>query len=201
MKKHTKWMVGAFCALAFVASAFAADTNTVATVKHDSSVALRTEKVTESLFNAGELGLTLSSGYDVGAASAVNGSTLFQQPYTFNLSAGAFWFPFRNFGVEANLPFYQTKGISVDEVQFGLLARLPLAKTTPVLRNISPYVGVGGVYGWKAVEEWSYFGKVGLEVRVNKKWGIFTQGTYRNNEFDHWGQGAVGIEGGLRLVL
>lgn len=199
MNKYTKWLVGAVCALAF--TVVAADINTVATAKYNSTANPQSEKVSDVLFNAGEVGLTLSSGYDVGAASKVNGSTLFQQPYTFNLSAGAFWFPFRNFGVEANVPFYQTKGVSVDEVQFGLLVRLPLAKTTPILRNISPYVGVGGVYGWEAAEEWSYVGKVGVEFRVNKKWGIFTQGTYRNNELDNWGQGSVGIEGGLHLVL
>lgn len=199
MKKFTKMIVGVFAALLLATSAFAADTAVKAT---NAPVAVETVKApSTSLFNAGEFGLSLSSGYDVGAANTVNGKTLFSQPYSFNLSAGAFYFPWRNVGFEANVPFYQTKGVSVDEVQAGLLFRLPLSKETPILKNLAPYVGVSGVYNWHDVQDWAYIGKVGVEARLNKKWGIFAEGQYRNYEFQNWGQGSVSVQGGLRLVF
>jgi len=198
MKKFTKMIVGVFCALALATSAFAADK----VVSGTSGVAVESVAAqSTSLFNAGEVGLSLSTGYDVGAANTINGETLFGEPYTFNLTAGAFWFPFRNVGVEANVPFYQTKGVSVDEVQAGLLFRLPLSEDKAILKNVAPYVGLGGVYNWNDAQDWAYIAKVGTEVRLNKKWGIFAEGQYRNHEFQNWGNGAVSVQGGLRLVF
>jgi len=199
MKKFTKIVAGMFLAIALVTTAFAADTAVKAT---NAPVAVQTVSTpSTSLFNANEFGLSLSSGYDVGAANQVNGKTLFTQPYTFNLTAGAFYFPWRNVGFEANVPFYQTKGVSVDEVQAGLLFRLPLSKETPILKDLAPYIGIGGVYNWHDEQNWAYIGKVGAEFRLNKKWGVFAEGQYRNSEFSNWGQGAVSIQGGLRLVF
>lgn len=158
------------------------------------SAAFAADTKPESLFNAGELGLSLGTGYTVDVANA------FKDPYAVNLQAGAFWFPWRNFGVEASVPFFSTKGVSVQEVQAGVVVRLPLAKTVPVLRNISPYVGVGGVYNWETDESWAYVGKVGTEVRLNKKWGVFAEGQYRNVNFD-WADGQTSVVGGLRFVF
>ena len=190
-------MVGALCAVALVTSTFAA-TNTVATVKAPTSTTI----TDGSLFNAGELGLSLASAYDVGTAGTVaTGKNLFNAPYTLNFNAGMFYFPFRNVGFEANVPFYQSTGVSVDEVQFGTLLRLPLGKTAPVWRNLAPYVGLDAAYNWKSTQDWSYIAKVGLEVRLNKGWGVFAEGQYRNYELQNWGQGSVGINGGLRLVF
>lgn len=159
----------------FVVTAMAADTNST------------------SLFNAGELGLSLGTGYTVDRAAA------FQQPYAVNLQAGAFWFPWRNIGFEADVPFFSTKGVSVQEVQAGIVARLPLSKTTPVLKNIAPYVGVGGVYNWQTDQDWAYVGKAGVEVRLNKKWGVFGEGQYRDKDFKFDGQ--TSVVGGLRFVF
>lgn len=203
------------CAIAFTISTFAADV-------------AKTTVLDTSLFNAGEVGLSLASGYDFGTADNVvtsvgkpsggnksydygcnetggtsggKASPLFGKPYNFNLNAGAFYFPWRNLGLEANVPFYQTKGVSVNEVQSGLLLRLPLSRSTPVFRNLSPYVGASVVYNWKYEQTWSYIAKTGLEVRLNKKWGVFTEAQYRNYEFKNWGQGAVSINGGLKFVF
>ena len=189
MNKYIKWIVSTVCALTLTTAVFAAAPAPVV------------KEVNPSLFNAGEVGLTIGSGYDVGKAGEVNGQTLFNDPYTFNLNAGAFWFPWRNVGGEVSVPFYQTKGVSVDEVQAGLLFRFPLSKEKAVFKCFAPYAGVSGVYGWDAVEKWSYLGKLGMEFRTNKKVGFFVEGNYRNNDFSDWGQGAVGINGGLRLVL
>lgn len=168
----TKWMVGLACA-----------------------AALTTSVMAESLYNAGELGVSLSSGY------VVDPSQPFNDDYVFNLSGGAFWFPIRNLGVEANVPFYQTKGVSVDEVQAGLLFRVPLAKDVAVFKNFAPYLGLGAVYAWDAAEQWAYNAKVGVEFRTNKKWGVFVEGQYRNFEFKNWGNGETTLQGGLKLVL
>jgi len=200
MKKITQIIAGILIAITLTTSAFAADTAVKAT--STAPVAVQTVATPDtSLFNAKEFGLSLSSGYDVGAANQVNGKNLFGQPYNFNLTAGAFYFPWRNVGIEANVPFYQTKGVSVDEVQVGLLFRLPLSKDVAILKNISPYIGVGGVYNWNDEQSWAYIGKAGAEFRLNKKWGVYAEGQYRNYEFSNMGQGAVSVQGGLRFVF
>lgn len=197
MNKITKWMVGALCAVALLTSTFAADTSTVATAK----TSLQTTQTEASLFNAKEFGLSIASGYTLGGTVSSIGETSFQQPYSLNLNAGVFYFPWRNLGFEANVPFYQSKGVSVSEVQAGLLFRVPLAKTTSVFKNLSPYVGVDAVYNWNSDQEWAYIGKVGLETRLNSKWGVFVEGQYRNSEFKNWGNGQSTLNGGLRLVF
>ena len=143
----------------------------------------------DGFFNANEFGVSLNTGYVLEPGSA------FQQDYVFNLGAGIFYFPCRYFGLEANVPFY-TEGVSVSEVQGGVLGRIPIGP-------IAPYIGASAVYAWDAPEEWAYIAKVGLEFRFNKKVGIFAEGQYRNNEFDDfdWDHGSVSLVGGLRLVF
>ena len=147
-----------------------------------------------SLYNAGEVGLSLSSGYVVDRAAA------FQQDYSFNLTAGLFYFPYRNFGVEVNLPFYQSKGVSVSEVEVGLLARLPLSEKATFWKNLAPFAGLGVVYNWNAAENVAYEAKVGLEYRLNSKWGVAVDGRYRNNDFD-WNHGSTTVNVSLHLVF
>ena len=163
-------------------TALAAIIVSVATVKAD------------SLFNGKEFGLSLGTGYVVDPEAA------FQQDYNFNLNAGAFYYPWRNFGFEFNVPFYTT-GVTVSEVQAGTLLRFPLSLETPFFRNLAPYVGVGGVYAWDGVEEWAYIGKVGTEFRLNKKWGFAVEGQYRNSDFDSWAEGSMQVVGALKLVF
>lgn len=179
MKKYTKLFAGVVLALALATSAFAAGTNTV-------------QKT--SLFNAGEYGLSLSTGYTVDRAAA------FQSPYALNGSAGLFAFPFRNLGAEVNVPFYSTKGVSVDEIQAGALLRLPLSRTTPVLRNVAPYVGLGGAYNWQDKSEFSFITKAGAEFRVNAGWGVFAEYQYRNNSLkDPTANGQSKVQGGVKF--
>lgn len=189
MKKYTKWIVSVLCAVTMIATtAFAAAPIAVA-------APVAKAVVDTSLFNAGEVGISLSSGY------VVDWSEAFKQDYTFNLSAGAFWFPWRNFGAEVNVPFYQSKGVSFSEVNAGVLFRVPLAKNTAVFKCFAPYVGVGGAYDWNANSNWAYVGKAGLEFRTNKKWGVFAEGVFRNDSFSDWQDGQTSVQGGLRLVL
>jgi outer membrane protein W len=152
-----------------------------------------------SLFNANELSVSLGTSYTVDY-HVTSVKDAFAQPYDFNLNVGAQYFLTRNLGVEANLPFYQTKGVSFSEVQAGLVFRLPLSSSTPILKSIAPYVGVGGVYNWVEDQSWAYVGKAGVEFRLNKKWGVFSEAQYRNTDFK-WGNGATSIAGGLRLVF
>lgn len=158
---------------------FAADTNTVS----------------GGLFNAKEFSLSLGSGY------ALDRSAAFQQPYTLNANVGSQFFLTRSFGIEADVPFYQTKGVSVSEVQAGLVLRLPLARENVLFKHFAPYVGAGGVYAWNGAEKWAYIGKAGLEFRFNPKWGVFAEGQYRNNEMGNWSKGNTSLNGGLRLVF
>lgn len=187
MKKYLKQLVIALCAFTLIGTAaFAADSST--------AVPVTTAKQT-SLFNANEVGVSLATSY------AVDRSRLFEDAYTLNINAGAFWFPTRNLGFEVNVPFYQTSGPSVDEVQAGVLFRLPLARTTFLLSSLAPYVGVDAVYNWETPQAWAYIGKVGLEVRLNPKWSIFAEGQFRNNQLSNWNNGQTSVNGGLKLVF
>ncbi len=141
--------------------------------------------VSTSLFNAGEVGVSLGTAYNV------KPSEPFSDPYSFNLVAGVHYFPTKLVGAEVNVPFYQTKGVSVDEVQAGLLLRVPVG-------HLGPYVGVGGVYNWNAEEDWAYIAKLGAEWRFNSKWGVFVEGQYRENDFQ-FDNGEVSVKGGVRL--
>lgn len=200
MKKLTKIVAGISLAIALVTSTFAAGTAVTAT--STPVVVQTTTAPSPSLFNAKEFGLSIGSGYNLGTVDSLKGgNNPFTKAYTLNLNAGVFYFPWRNLGFEANVPFYQSQGVSVSEVQFGTLIRLPLASTTPVLKNFAPYIGAGGVYSWTAQNEWAYIGKVGLEFRINKGWALFGEGQYRNSELNNWGQGNTSINGGLRLVF
>lgn len=176
MRNYTKLIAGVFCALALTfATVASAATNEQA-----------------SLFNAGETGLSLSTGYTLDPAAS------FQSEYAFNLTAGVYHYVTRNIGVEVNVPFYSTKGVSVSEVQAGLLARLPLTSNVPLFKNFAPYVGLGVVYNWNTVEDWAYVAKAGVEWRANKKWGVFAEYQYRNVDFD-WGKGEARLQGGLKF--
>lgn len=164
------------------------------------AVSAVTASDTNSLFNAKELQLSIGTSYVVDY-HAQNVKSAFATPYDFSLEAGASYFFTRNLGLEVWVPFYQTKGVSVSEVQAGVLFRLPLSVDKPVLKNIAPYVGLGGVYNWQSEgSDWAYIAKVGAEWRFNSKWGLFAEAQYRNQDFD-WGKGATTLAGGLRLVF
>lgn len=172
-----KFIFSVITALALAVSAVASDTNS------------------SSLYNAKEFSLSLGTGY------VLDSSAAFQQPYAFSLSAGTTYFITRNIGVEAWVPFYSTKGVSVQEVQVGALFRLPLDRDVRLLKNFAPYVGLGGVYNWETDSTWGYIAKLGTEVRLNKKWGAFVEGQYRNDQFKTWGDGQVNLFGGIKLVF
>lgn len=178
MRNYTKLIAGVFCALALTfASVATAATNEQA-----------------SLFNAGETGLSLSTGYTVDPAAA------FQTDYTFNLTAGVYHYFTRNFGAEVNVPFYTSAGSAVQEVQAGLLVRLPLSSNVPLFKNFAPYVGLGGVYNWETTQDWAYIAKAGVEIRLNKKWGVFAEYQYRNSDFT-WEAGEQRAQGGLKFTF
>jgi len=181
-----------------------------------------TRPVAPSLFNAGEVGLTLSSGVSVNPKDSVRTvpgpvvDDFIERKYcpsentpeqvvrskghrTVNFTVGGFWFPTKLVGVEANLPiFNEENGVHVDEVQAGLLLRLPLFEKCPVLRHVAPYAGLGTVLNWQEGNTWSYVAKGGLSVRVVKHVELFGEYQYRNVDF-HWSQGSRVVQAGLKF--
>jgi len=145
-----------------------------------------TNKV-ESLFNAHEKSLTLSSGY------VYDGCDLFGADYQNNVTAGVAYFPTKVLGVEGRVPFYQSEGVSVTEAQAGVLFRVPF-------HHFAPYVGLGAAYNWNEVVDISYIAKGGLEYRFNKGWGLFTEYQYRNND-SNWELGTSSVHAGVRFVF
>jgi outer membrane protein W len=107
------------------------------------------------------------------------------------------YFPTKHLGLEASVPFYSTKGVSVSEVQAGVLARLPLGG---IASRFSPYVGLGTAYSWQTDAQWAYVAKAGVEFRINSKIGLFTEGQYRDADLN-FKQGETSLKGGIRLVF
>ena len=142
---------------------------------------------TSQLFTGNELSLTLGSSYVADKG--------FNDDYSFNLSVGAQYFLTKNIGVDALVPVYSTKGVSVSEVAFGGLVRVP------VINHVAPYLGVGAVYNWQDKTDWNYYAKGGLEVRLVKGWGVFGEGVYRVDTLDNYKNGSTSVQGGLRLVF
>jgi opacity protein-like surface antigen len=139
------------------------------------------------LFNAKEIGISLNSGY------VIDTSAPFQQDYSFNLGVSASYSLTKNFVLQTTLPFYQTKGVSISEIQAGVIARLPVG-------HFAPYVGANYVYDWDADNKSAYIGRAGLEFRFNPKWSTFVEWQYRNNNFD-WDNGSQSIVGGITLIF
>lgn len=191
-------LAGVICAVALTiaTSAFAADT-----VKASSGTVVKTTAVqSTSLFNAGEFGVSIGSGYVIDPAAA------FEQDYNFNLTAGASYFLTKYLGAEVNVPFYLSDAVSVSEVQAGLLLRLPLETVTDfaLVKNVAPYVGASAVYNWETAQNWAYIGKAGVEARLNSKWGIFAEYQFRNDEYklkDVDSGGEHRLLAGLKLVF
>lgn len=150
-------------------SSFAADTN-------------------QSLFNKGEVGVSLATSY------VVDRSASFQQDYTFGLIGGVSYFPSKYVGVQAALPFYKTEGVSLSEASAGITLRYPI-------KNVAPYVSLNGVYNWRdSLEKWNYVAAGGLEVRVNPKWGVFVEYQHRNKDLDIK-NGSEQLVGGVKVVF
>ncbi len=191
MRNYKQLFAGIVCAIALVTSTFAAET-----VKAGTTVQTTAVKST-TLFNAGELGVSLASGYVVQTDAA------FQQDYNFNLTAGASYFATKNFGIEANVPFYLSDAVVVSEVQAGLLARLPLESVTDfaLLKGVAPYLGFGVVYNWETAQNWAYIAKGGVEFRLNSKWGVFGEYQYRTEDFKNYDQGEHRVVAGLKLLF
>jgi hypothetical protein len=194
MKKFKQMFVGLVCAMLLVTSAFAANTSVTAT--NGTPVVVQTVKApatANALFNANEYGISVATAYTVDRANA------FKQAYSQNLSVGAFYFPSKYVGFEANVPLYQSSGVSVNEVQAGALLRVPLSQNTPVLKNVALYGGLGGAYNWQEAQDWSYIAKAGAEVRVNSGWGLFAEAQYRNYQFQELNNGQTSLNGGIRF--
>jgi outer membrane protein W len=109
---------------------------------------------TNSLFNANELSLTAS------AAGELKGQNLT------SIGVGAGYFVTKNLGLEATVPVYKTDGSTVQDVSVGGVVRVP------VLRYFAPYLRAGADYNWER-QAWSEYAGLGVEARLNSKWGVY----------------------------
>lgn len=152
---------------------------------------------TNTYFNANELSISLGTSY----ALEKTGKQ-FQTPYSINADVGAQYFFTRYLGLDADMPFYSSKGTSISSAKAGLVARLPIG-------FVAPYVGLAANYDWSGdkfqnVEKskFSYAAKAGLEVRANKHVGVFVEDVYQNNTIQITkGGGQNTLHGGIRFAL
>lgn len=142
------------------------------------------DNTNNSLFNANELGVSLSTVTD------------FDSDYRHNATLGVSYSITRNLGVEVSAPIYLEDGGNIlDSASVGGSFRLPIT------RNLALSVRVLGNYNWES-ENWN--GVVGPTVsfRLNPKWEVFASADYNftkfNKEFNE-GDWTYGL--GLRLFL
>jgi len=151
---------------------------------------------TNSLFNAGEVGISLDGGYILndypdtksttyttekkGKKTVVKASTVTTDNDDYDILArvGVFYFPVKNFGASVFVPIYTTDdGLEVNTVDVALIARIAL------LDAFAPYCKVGTSYQWQN-EEYDYFGAVGVEYRLSMNWGVYSEVNYQVKDFD-----------------
>ena len=162
------------------------------TVLAFAGVAMAANTNSNDLFRGKEVSLRVATGYTLDAnPTSIKGA--FGHRYDLNFNAGAAYFFTKNFGIEGNVPFYQNKGVSVSQVEVGLLARLPLG-------HFAPYAGLGAIYAWNDSDKFTYNVKGGLEYRLNKHLGVFGEADYRNKDFV-WKKAQTSINAGVRFAF
>lgn len=153
----------------------AADTNVV--VKADNA----------GLFTANEITIGASTSYNVVKGNA------FKQAYSANVSAEAQYWLTRYIGLEADVPFYQSRGVSFSRVDAALLGRLPLG-------HFAPYAGVGFDYTWSD-DRFSPFLRGGIEFRPVRHVVTFVDYQQNFTSFQRIPEGSGTVRGGFRFVL
>lgn len=144
---------------------------------------------TNSLFSAGEVGISLDGGYisndypdqkTTVRRSHHRTATISIPNHDYDILArvGVFYFPVENFGVSAAVPVYTTDdSFEVNTVDVAAIARI-----CP-LDAFAFYSKVGTSYQWKN-EEYDYFGAAGVEYRLTKNWGVYSEVNYQIKDFD-----------------
>lgn len=157
--------------------------------------AVASDSTNSSLFNGRELSASIGTAY------------VPNSDYQINFVPGVSYFITRNFGLEASVPVYAEGGSVLNNVNFGAVARVPI-QFSLINKDVAlaPYIGVGANYNWdyqNCSQLWHYVGKVGTELRINPKWGVFAEGQYTINKLDTTStkNGNWGVFGGLRLVF
>lgn len=193
--KLTSKIVAVLLALCVLTtSLFAAENQSLLEMKSQSNPDLRLTPPpaasADQKFSGNEFALLLGTGYNLDKGN------LFKEAYDLNLYAGAQYFLTKYIGIEAEVPFYQTKGTSVREVSGGPLFRIPLFDT------VAPYVGPAVTYDWVA-GKFAYYARAGFDVRLVKGWGVFAEGNYNIKDFngESLKNGSWSVKGGLKLVF
>jgi opacity protein-like surface antigen len=135
-----------------------------------------------------EFSLSLGTGY------GLTKGDLFRNAYDLNLNVGAQFFLTKYIGVAAELPFYQSKGVSVRELSGGPVVRVPLFDL------VAPYAGPAVDYDW-VNNKFSYYARAGLEFRPVKNVGLFGEGRYYVRDFNgnSLQNGSWSLNGGVRV--
>jgi hypothetical protein len=140
-----------------------------------------------SYFNGNEFSLSLGTSYTVDKG--------FNNKFDFNLDVGASYFISKYFGISADLPFYSNHDTAIDRASLALVARLPI-------KAVAPYLQAGSQYKWLD-KDFDYFAAGGIEWRVGKTWGVYSEYRYTVQNFDNTSlrNGAGQIRAGISLIF
>lgn len=143
---------------------------------------------TNSLFSAKEFGLSVDLGYisndypdtktTVKKGKKTATITTANRDYEVLARVGAFYFPVENFGASVFVPIYTTD----DSFEVNTVDVAGIARIAP-LDAFALYSKLGTSYQWQN-EEYDYFGAAGVEYRLAKNWGVYSEVNYQIKDFD-----------------
>lgn len=107
---------------------------------------------------------------------------------------GVTYFVTKNLGLRGTTTINVENATAFDNAEVIGLARLPVYV-------VAPYVGAGARYQSSADHQWSPVVVGGVEVRLNKKWGLFAEARHdfdggKNTNYRDWS-----FRGGVNLRL
>lgn len=146
------------------------------------ALAQDTNSSTVSLFKGNELALPLGFNYNDAKDAK------------FAPVIGVTYFITKNLGVRGTTTINVQDATAFDNADLLVLARLPIYA-------VAPYIGGGARFQASAEDKWSPILVGGVEVRLNKKWGLFAEARHdfdggENINYKDWS-----FRGGVNLVL
>lgn len=128
----------------------------------------------DPVFKANEVSLDVFAGYQTRQQSPLSTSiNSLVDGGTWRGGIGGNYFFTRNLGVSLESHVEDFHGNAIDNAALSAVVRLPLDKA-----RLAPYVFGGASLQFEGRETWSYHGGLGLELRLLKRVGVFSDVRY-----------------------
>lgn len=176
--------------IASVSAVRAQDGNIVPAPSLDTNQSVATATATPGLYKNNEVSVGISTSY------RFSSSLRDLSKYNVNAAAEVAYFPSKYIGVEASLPFYNSTGVTIQDINADIVIRYPINIASHLA--FAPYIGGGADYNW-INNDISPLAKAGISLRFNQGWEIFGEYDYQLVSFSQYEGGESSVKAGLRL--